>query len=394
MPHPTATKMTAIIKELGDEFFERREHIEALLIADLAGQHTFLLGPPGTGKSLLVRATNARYTGAQYWETLFDRQLPMETIFGPIDILEFERSGNWHRRTEGYLPTAHKAFGDEVGRAGPAVLNPLLTLLNERLYHNNSTPTPVPLISFVGASNELLEPELAAVWDRFLIRMIVAPIQEPSNFAALLASAVVKPVPVTPTTISLAELRHAMDVEVPAVTLPPGVIDTILQLRVQLRAEQIEPSDRRWKQCVRLLQASAYLNGRSAVDEDDLAILRHVLWDVVEQIPTVERRVLSLTSPMTKAALEFAGQLDDINTELNARRGQALESKAAYGGTANFKLTEIAKKLNDLIEDANRKGRSTARLEAVKDQLRATKVAVFVTCMNMPPERAKLMGDA
>ncbi len=387
------TALRSIVAELGDEFLERRDHIEAMAIAWLSGQHVFWLGDPGTGKSAMARAGCARIIGGRYWETLLDRQLPQETLFGPVDIKEFEATGDWHRRVDGYLPTATIAFLDEIGKAGPAVLNALLTALNERLYHNNSKPVEIPLISVVAASNEELEPELGAMWDRFLIRQMVEPIREPGNFAALLSSAVTTRVITAPTTITLDQLNHARLVEVPAITLPPGVVDTILELRGELRGEQVRPSDRRWKQSMRVLQASAYLNGRSAVDEDDLAVLRHVLWDVVEQIPTVERSVLSRTSPLTKAALDIQAGLETIEAEIDARHGQSVATRAEYGGQANALLGELTRRLADNIEQANRQGRSTAKLDSVRDQLRAVKVRVFTDCLNMPADRAALIGN-
>lgn len=391
-----AAALRQIIDELCDQskpgptYFERRDHLEAIVVGVLAKEHTFLLGPPGTSKSEMVRVLCDRIRRSRYWEALLDRQLPMESLFGPIDLKAFEESGDWHRRVDGYLPTADIAFLDEVGKAGPAVLNPMLTVLNERMYHNNSTPMACPLLSAVGASNEELEEELAALWDRWMLRLVIEPIQEPKNLAALLSTAS-QANQAEPTTVDLEDVHRATE-EVTQVKLPPGVIDTVLQLRNELIEDQIKPSDRRWKKAMRLLQAHAYLYGRDTVEEDDLGILRHALWDVAEQIPTVERRTLRLTSEVTRQAMEFQQQISEIEQTVETYHGQSMEKRASYGGEAKHKLDSIQKNVDQLIEKGHRQGKSTAKLEQVRDQVRRVKTRVFVECLNVPEDRAQRMG--
>jgi MoxR-like ATPase len=282
-------------------------------------------------------------------------------------------------------------FLDEVGKAGPAVLNPMLTALNEGLFHNNSKPIECKMLTAVGASNEELEEELAAMWDRWMMRMVVKSIQEPSNFAALLLSGA--PRVQNPTTVDLAELMHAREVEVPAVTVPPGVVDSLQKLKAQLKAEEIRPSDRRWRKSMDVLRASAWLNGRSVVDEDDLAILQYVLWDVVEQISKVTKIVLQFTSELTAKAVEFARMLDEIESEITSRKGQSVESRARFGGEAQAKVGDLSAKAEKLREQANREGRSTAKLDEVIDRTRAIKQRIFVECLNVDPSRAARMSS-
>lgn len=382
-----------IVTELGEIYFERRDVIETLVICLLAKEHGFIVGPPGTSKSAMLRSLCERMVGAEFWQILMDRQLGKEESFGPIDIPEYEKNGRWTRNIKRTFATANVALVDEAGKAGPASLNPYLMIMNERLYKDdaNGDLRPVPLISAFGASNEVLEPELSAMWDRFLVRVSVDYIQEPGNFARLLNSAVTPEVPGTITTITLAELEDVITNHVPRVTLPAGIIESVLRLRVDLRNETIIPSDRRWKQSVRLLQASAWLNGRCAVEDDDLAILRHVLWDVVEQFEMVEKMVLSLTSPMVKVALALDELLDDINAGIDSRHGQSVEARSRYGGEAQYKLVQIEKDLTTQIDLAVQQGRSTVRLDEVADKLKATFVHMLVDCMNLPLESALTM---
>lgn len=389
-------KVQAITRELGEQFYERREHLEAIWIGLLAGVNTYLLGEPGTGKSLMVRESSKRVVSSDpdehlYWEVLLDRQLPLESIFGPLDIVHFRNTGEYHRNVTGYLPTARFIFLDEVGKAGPAVLNPLLTVLNEGLYHNNSKPMECNILTAVGASNEELEDELEAMWDRWVMRLIVDPIQEPSNFASLLTKGS-KPSS-QPTTISLDELIEAREKEVPQVVIPPGVIDSILKLKSQLHANNCRPSDRRWVQAMNVVRAAAWMNGRSTVDEDDLAVLRHVLWDVVEQIETVHEQVLKFTSELTSKAVDLGRILNEIEAEITNRKGQSVEQRARYGGEAQSKIGDVQKKAAKLQEQANREGRSTAKIEQVIDRTKQLKQRVFVECLNVDPDRASQMSS-
>jgi MoxR-like ATPase len=386
-------KLRQILVEGNNAFYERSDELEATLQAVLAQEHTFMLGEPGTGKSLMARWLTAAFDGARYWEILLDRQLPVDSMFGPIDIKEFDATGAWHRKVDGYAPTAHIGFLDEIGKAGPSVTNPLLTWLNERLFHNNSTPMKCNLISAVAASNEELElPAQAALQDRFLVKLKIESIQEPGHFAALLSTAVHAPAPVQRTTLPLDTLLTVVNEVVPAISIPPGVIDSVLQLRSDLRADQITPSDRTWKKSMRLLQAGAFIAGRDTVDDDDLQVLRHVLWDVEQHRKTVNEKVLRLTSPITRAALEFQKKVEDIESGIDERKGQALDKKAKYGGEAKHKTDLMLTEINKTIEKANREGRSTTRLEAVLDQLKAVRVRIYVECLNVAQDRAERMG--
>lgn len=119
------------------------------------------------------------------------------------------------------------------------------------------------LIGAITASNELPDGEdSAAIYDRLLVRIEVTYLEDPSNFAALVRSAVSRPAAPKRTTVDLAELRHAVAEAVPAVEVPDGIVDAVCTLRAALRRKELIASDRRWRQAVGLLQASAYLDGR------------------------------------------------------------------------------------------------------------------------------------
>src|SRR2546430_12787235 len=129
---PLTTRLAQIAQTLESRFLGKDEVIRLLLIATIAGEHAVLIGPPGTAKSALIR-TFAKLIQAHYFEYLLTRFTEPNEIFGPVDIAQF-REGKYVRRTEGMLPEAEGVFLDEVFKSNSAILNALLTLLNELRY--------------------------------------------------------------------------------------------------------------------------------------------------------------------------------------------------------------------------------------------------------------------
>ena len=147
--------------------------VRLLLLAAMAGEHILLIGPPGTAKSEVGRRLSKLISGS-YFERLLTRFSVPEELFGPLSMRALE-DDKYVRQTRGYLPEAEVAFIDEIFKANSAILNTLLTLVNERLFDNGSTRVRVPLLTTVAASNELPESEeLDALYDRFLVRRQVS----------------------------------------------------------------------------------------------------------------------------------------------------------------------------------------------------------------------------
>jgi len=263
----------------------------------------------------------------------------------------------------------------------------------ERLYHpeNGGSPIVCPLIAAITASNELPSGEdSAAIYDRLLVRLEVGYLADPSNFAALIRSAVATPAPAPRTVVELAALRHAVTVEVPAVEVPDAAVDAVCTLRAALRRKELVASDRRWRQAVRLLQASAYLDGRAEVGDADLAVLTHVLWDSPAQRSTVEREVLQLVNPDAKEALDLADAIDELEAELDAKAGQSRESLSGWAiKEANGKLAKAGKRLTKLRADAAAAGRSTATLDRVLTRQRAVHARVLTEALGVDASMVK-----
>jgi MoxR-like ATPase len=183
----TAQRLAAIAAELAGQFYERDAEVRALIAAMLAGQHSLLLGPPGTAKSELARELTGRIDGARYWEILLSKFTDPKRMFGPVDVAALTR-GEYTQVFAGRATQCEIAFIDEIFKCSAGALNETLAFLNERLYHpeNGGEPVSCPLISAITASNELPSgEELGALYDRLLVRLEVGYLQDPSHFAAL-----------------------------------------------------------------------------------------------------------------------------------------------------------------------------------------------------------------
>lgn len=281
-------KLVNAIAAMQQGLVERESEVRLLLLAAMSGEHILLIGPPGTAKSEVGRRLNKLISGT-YFERLLTRFSVPEELFGPLSMRALE-DDKYIRQTRGYLPEAEVAFIDEIFKANSAILNTLLTLINERLFDNGSQRCPVPLLTMVGASNELPESEeLDALYDRFLVRKQVKQVSaaglaqmltyysanDDSSASRTLDSVDTKML-VTREDIQLCKRQALSNVRV-----PQNVIQMVTDLRTYLQ-EKIEPpvyvSDRRLVKAVQLLQVAAFCNGRDAVTEYDVLLLQHVLW--------------------------------------------------------------------------------------------------------------------
>lgn len=272
-------KVNDIKKYLKAKFVERDEIIDALFISLIARQHTLLIGPPGTAKSALVMEFTKQVTDVSYFQWLLTRFSTPEELFGPVSLEALEK-GVYKRNTANKLPEAQVTFLDEIFKANSAILNALLTLINERLFYNNGTPIKTPLQSVIGGSNEYPEDGegLEALFDRFLLRFELDYIGEDAGFLNMLKSNYIKP----PAPLQMQEIDQ-LQMFADMVDIPEAIYGILLRIRTELKDEGIRPSDRRFRQSLSLLKAKAALDGRSSVKVDDLTILRNGLWETPDQ---------------------------------------------------------------------------------------------------------------
>jgi MoxR-like ATPase len=281
---PDVARLRGLIDALEAGLLERAAAVRLVLLAALAGEHVLLIGPPGTAKSELARRLHRSFDGARYFERLLTRFSTPEELFGPLSLKALE-DDRYERLTDGYLPTASIGFLDEVFKANSAILNALLTLLNEREFDNGAGRARTPLISVVGATNEVpLEEALMAFYDRFLVRVPVAPVSD-AAFARLLALRPPESLAARP--VTRAELS-AWLARRNGVALPDDVLAHLQALREYLRETQINVSDRRWRQAVGLLRTAAFTEGRARIDALDLWLMPYALAAQPSQVAVLQ----------------------------------------------------------------------------------------------------------
>ncbi|RXA16480.1 AAA family ATPase [Methanosarcina sp. MSH10X1] len=272
------------------EYFKEREaEINGSLLAVLSGENLLFLGPPGTAKTQLAKNICQSIEGGSFFNYLLTSFSTPEEIFGPLSLKALEED-EFRRKIDGCLPTAHVALLDEIFKASSAILNSLLTILNEHKYHNGRELVDVPLLSVFGASNEFPDEDesLEALYDRFLFRYRLAYIQDEENFRDLLFRSSEEFVPTASLRVSAIYGLRENATKLP---VDPDVEIIITELRKSLQLQEIEISDRRWKKVVQVLRVAACSSGCPAVDRTMVLLLQHMLWNQPEERETIRKTV-------------------------------------------------------------------------------------------------------
>ena len=285
-----------LLKELNVGIYERERAMAMSLLATLSGQSVFLYGPPGTAKSLVARRISCAFSDAVYFEYLMQRFSTPEEVFGPISISELKKD-NYIRKTKGYLPTSDIAFLDEIWKSSPAILNTLLTIINERRFRNGGTVENVPLKAIIAASNEFPRENsgLDALYDRFIVRLVVEPMRLKSNFERMISSDVPSFIEVSEP-IGMEEWVRIRK-ESAKVMIPKDVMDLIDGIRYRIeknnkaQEKKIYISDRRWQKAMAMLRTAAYLSGRKTVCNKDCYILINCIWSNLDDLETIKEIV-------------------------------------------------------------------------------------------------------
>ena len=378
-----------LLQEMNRGIYEKNTEISLSLLAALAGESVILLGPPGVAKSMVARQLKTAFRDARSFEYLMSRFSTPDEIFGPVSIQKLKTSDTYERAVEGYLPTADVVFLDEIWKAGPAIQNTLLTVINEKIFRNGNREIHLPLKLLVAASNELPAKGegLEALWDRFVIRIESRPIKLEKNFRAMLLEAptdFLGPTDFTDSTDSSGSMGKSgftdstdfsgstdfSDLKITAeeyaewaekickIGVKEEVLDAISAIRKSLRAVNVDEaaerrniyvSDRRWKNIVRLLRTSAFMQDREEVDICDLLPIYHCLWQEPEERDAIRSIVIrALFSPFAERLVEMKNALAEDIRYHRVRRNP--EDGRDYEGeieTLSDGLTSLERQLGE-----------------------------------------------
>lgn len=306
-------------QSLGRFFVNKQEIIDLMAVAAIAQEPLLLVGPPGTAKSdIVLKFKDALGLGeGDYFEYMLTRFTEPSEIIGAIDIKEL-RDGRYIRRKAGKLPTAKLVFLDEIFKSNSAILNILLTIINEKKFYQDGVPEPVPLRVMFAATNEIPEQgELAALKDRFVLKVMSRPVQD-SHFQELIDAGLrgeaykgLNQKPWMEGHCTLDDLLKANryltflfarkttdkageDVTDRHLFFPDDVFREFQRLvKTLVREDRIFISDRKLVKLYKLLRVRAWLFGGGSVGRDDLRLLAY-LGETHQEIELLREKVPQL----------------------------------------------------------------------------------------------------
>lgn len=316
---PLIDELNAILHHLKETFVGKDDIIDLMGICLVGRENLFLLGPPGTAKSAMVREL-ARLIEGKSFEYLLTRFTEPNELFGPFDIRRL-REGDLVTNTEGMLPEASLIFLDELLNANSAILNSLLMVLNEKIFRRGRETRDLPALMIVGASNHLPEDEaLQALFDRFLMRVRCDNV-DPQHLNAVLnagwkleqKTSAERPSITTESIRDIQRMTAMVNLE--------DIRAVYIDLVGKLRNAGVQVSDRRAVKLQRLIAASALLCKRTQAIPSDLWVMRYI-WDTEEQREVIAGIVNSVVQQ------EPAGEAETLQPHPRAMNSAAPDADA------------------------------------------------------------------
>lgn len=370
---------------------ERAAEMRVITYGMLAGVNIHQLGPPGGAKSLGLREFSKRVTGARYFEKTVNPNMPADALIGGYDMELFAKTGSFQRKVDGYLPTAHVGFVDEVTRANGPTQDALLPIFNteERAYEHNGGMKKSDLLVFVTASNFMPDPEdprAGAFVDRFTLMMEVSYVKSDESFQEMLERHHLRRVreaglapagSYKPTTITLEQLIAAQR-EVNLVALTADFKEKYAELRRDAREQGLMVSDRRWMELGRVCRASAWVADRDFLIPEDLAAVEHGLWRDTDDIPIAYQLVQKFHGRYEREARQHRQEAEAPLAEWNAIRPQVEGTPAnvdlpqellTKAINTSRRIKDVKARVDKLLKDAEKEKRDAANARSLSNEL-------------------------
>lgn len=358
-------KIHILRKQLNRECLEREHHIDALLALYICKNHGILLGPPGTGKTYLIELV-CQALGGNFFSLLASAATKPDEVFGPVSIKSLKEDEIYKRNTKGKLPSATIAYMDEVFKADGDILNTLLKVINERVYHNPHAQK-VPLRSMVASSNEVpTEGNTGAFIDRFVYKSWVNYIQDKDNWMTLAKRKInghkaQVTIELAPWDIEQAEQEFLL------VSIEP-MLELLFQIKEKLKAKGFEISDRKWFQMFDFFRAFAWVRNKDAVDLEIVeTLLADCIWSNPDDITVVNQIISESVKELKNKPREIKKAIQSVADEWEAKKEYGKDARLALAielcdrlEQANSQIIELKnigvsqKKIDELRKDSSR----------------------------------------
>ena len=290
------SKLQSMRKRLNETILERSQEIDGILITIMADSSCLFIGEPGTAKTQMIKLASDLF-GLRSFDILLGETTKPEQVFGPTNIPALAK-GELYTSIEGYAPDCEVLFLDEVFKANGTVLNPLLWLINEKLYRNGDKGViKCPVKAVFAASNELPDDDaLKAFYDRLILRYEVKSLESVTNIQKMIGT-YLKHENESIQALFNSSLFDSLRKYVKSVSISDNLLTTLYNIKVQLeRVYKVKISDRRLNKCARLIQAQAVLNGRLHAELEDFEILCHCLWDTPDMKLKIQSSIMSFVN--------------------------------------------------------------------------------------------------
>lgn len=356
---PVRYRLRDVTNQLAGAFVDRSDAVDMIALAVLARFNFLMVGVHGTAKTLLIKAFFSHVTGARLFAPgTCGSFTTVDELFGPTDIAAYQR-GEWRRTTTGRLAEVEYAFLDEVMKLSGGAFNMMLTAMNEREYEGGD----IPLRAMGAATNwpevKQRTEKVEAGYDRFVLRLAVARVEDEVNLNALqdLADALEGYKPVE--TVSLAELDAAYEA-VNAVAIPATVRDKLTNVCVRCRKEGVDVSERRLVQARRVLRANAWIRGADEVGLEDFGALRFVFWVDEPDVEVIDAIIDTLDQETVKKCV---GVIDAARREYQRLRKADKNSRLRDAPRVIKSMRKAAKEVRAILaaQGVTERGKTTIR---------------------------------